>query len=318
MVKSAFVGNESRIRQVFSKAHFERLGAMTELHPTIVSADEIPADTEVLISTWGMPRLTPAQADRLSNLKLMLYGAGDVRYFAEPLVERRVQIVSAWRANAIPVAEFTLSQILLSGKAYFRNVADYRATKAMGDARRGLGNFGETVALLGVGAVGRLVIEYLRPFSWKVIVFDPFLTDDEATRLGVEKVSLEDAFSQGAVVSNHLIDSDATTGMISRELMESMRPGATLINTGRGKTIDQDAFLDVFKKRKDLTALLDVTEPEPLAADSPIWDLENVLVSSHIAGASGNELALMADLCIEELERYLAGELLQHTYISFV
>ena len=143
-------------------------------------------------------------------------------------------------------------------------------------------------------------------------MFDPWLPDDASDALGVQLVPIEDVFDSGQVVTNHLVDNELTRGLLTGDLFERMRPGATFINTGRGKTIRQDEFIEVFRSRPDLTAILDVTDPEPLPADSPIWDLSNVYVSTHIAGSQGNEFGRMADICLEELDRYLANQPLQH------
>lgn len=269
-------------------------------------------DVEVLISTWGMPALTSEQLDCCPKLKLLLYAAGDVRPFAKLLVDRGITVVSAWRANAIPVAEFTLAHILLAGKGYLSDVAEYKALRRKEHGKGGPGNCGNTVAILGAGAIGRDLIKLLKPFQVNLIVFDPFLTPEDAEALGVEQVSIEDAFSLGFVVTNHLANNEPTRGMIDGVLMSTLPQGATFINTGRGQTVNQEDFVKVFTDRTDLTAVLDVTDPEPLPETSPIWAMPNVFVSSHIAGAKGNELSRLADLCIEELDRYIAGQPLQH------
>jgi len=133
-----------------------------------------------------------------------------VRGFARPLLRRGITVVSGWAANAVPVAEFTLAQILLANKGYFQNGRECTGTDRYRTAFRGCGNYGTTVALLGAGQIGRKTIELLRPFHLRVIVFDPFLDEVQADDLGVEKVSLEQAFGQGQVVSNHLADVPAT------------------------------------------------------------------------------------------------------------
>ncbi len=318
LIKVAFIGNCENIEKVFSEKHMAQLEDRVDLALHVISSAEVDEhlpllkDVEVLISTWGMPALTSEQLDCCPNLKLVLYAAGDVRPFAKSLVSRGITVVSAWRANAIPVAEFTLAHILLAGKGYLRDVAGYKAVRRKEHGQGGPGNCGNTIAILGAGAIGRDLIKLLKPFQLNVIVFDPFLTTSDAELLGVEQVSIEDAFSRGFVVTNHLANNESTRRMIDGVLMSRMPSGATFINTGRGQTVNQDDFLKVFNDRPDLTAVVDVTDPEPLPENSPIWLMPNVFVSSHIAGAQGNEFSRLADLCIEELDRYIAGEPLQH------
>ncbi|MCW5942396.1 MAG: hydroxyacid dehydrogenase [Fimbriimonadaceae bacterium] len=317
-MKCALIGDAEQIRRVFGEDGMAKIAARTDLLDHVVRGDRVDEflpslrDTEALVSTWGMPCLTEAQLDAMPALRVVFYAAGDVRDFARPLVRRGIQVVSAWRANAVPVAEFALAQILLAGKGYFRNVREYRAGRTFGGCHQGPGNRDETVAVLGAGAIGRLLIGLLAPFDLGVVVFDPFLTESEAAALRVVKVTMEEAFARSLVVTNHLADHEETHGLITGRLLASMRQGATFVNTGRGRTVVADEFVEVMRDRPDLTALLDVTDPEPLPPDSPIWDLPNVLVSTHIAGSLGNELGRMAELCLEELDRYLRGEPLLH------
>lgn len=282
MVKAAFVGPPDALARVYGGGRSDEIARRVD-----VVAD--PSEVEVVFSTWGIPDLSG-----FPRLRIVFYAAGTVQSFAPSLLARGVRVVSAWHANAVPVAEFTLAQILLAGKGYFGGVP--------------AGNYGETVALLGAGAIGRHLIGLLTPFRLSVLVFDPFMTPIA----GVEQVSLEEAFSRGLVVSNHLADKPETASLIGLDLLRRMRPGATFINTGRGRTVDHGALYAVLSERPDLTALLDVTDPEPLPSGSPLLSLPNVRVSPHIAGSLGNEVLRMADYMIEELDRYLAGEPLRY------
>jgi phosphoglycerate dehydrogenase-like enzyme len=209
--------------------------------------------------------LAPNQLDRLPALRAVFYAAGSVRSFATSLLARDILVVSAWAANAVPVAEFTLAQILLANKGYFRNVAEYRGPEHRRGAFSGRGNFGATVSLLGAGQIGRKLIELLRPFHLRVLVWDPFLSPNDAEALGVEKVQLSEAFARGDVVSNHLANVPDTVGLLNGALFASLPPNATFINTGRGATVNEPEMIRVLRERPDLFALLDVTDPEPPA-----------------------------------------------------
>lgn len=299
---------------VYGPERLAYLRRETRLHPEVVTSRRLDTllpelhGVEAIFSTWGMFPLTGAQIERLPRLRAVFYAAGSVRYFARPLLERGVTVVSGWAANAVPVAEFTLAQILLANKGAYRNVQEYAAVRRRECAYIGRGNFGAPVALLGAGAIGSRVIELLRPFRLPVVVFDPFLSHKAAESLGVEKVSLAEAFAVGRVVSNHLADVPETRGLLDGRLFASMRPDATFINTGRGETVDQRDLIRVLRdERPDLTALLDVTEPEPLPDDSPLWTLPNVQITSHIAGAVGDEVGRLAETILEEFEAWRGG-----------
>jgi phosphoglycerate dehydrogenase-like enzyme len=310
----AFLGNPKEIDRVFAQGRRTLVESRAKVVPGVLSlGDPRLFDVQVIFSTWGMPVTHEADLDAMPNLKAVLYAAGTVSYFAKPFLDRGIQISSAWHANALPVAEFTLSQILLSCKGYFRNVREYAQDPKRGHTcSRGPGIYGQTVGLLGVGAVGAKVVELLRPFQLDVIVFDPYLTEERAIELGVRKVSLDQVFRESLIVSNHLLDVPETRRLIRLDHFESMPPGATFINTGRGGTIDTAGMLTAFRQRPDLTALLDVTDPEPLPPDDPLWALPNIVVSTHIAGAIGEEVLRLADLAIEEFDRFRSGQPLRY------
>lgn len=128
----------------------------------------------------------------------------------------------------------------------------------------------------------------------------------------MQKIELDEAFERGHVVSNPLADVPATVGLLKGIHFASMQPNATFINTGRGATIQQDELITVLRRRFDLTALLDVTEPEPLPADNPLWTMPNVRLTLHIAGSIGDELARMADYVIEEFDVWRDGKPLRY------
>lgn len=317
MRNAAFFGSADRNAIVYAQGRREIVESRTNLYPHCIDSqnfDEHVAQLqqlEVIFSTWGMPRVSPEQIEQLPNLKAVFYAAGSVQGFARPLLERGITVVSGWAANGVPVAEWTLAQILLANKGYFRNEREYQQLHRR--ASHGRGNFGATVSLLGAGVIGRLVLSLLKPFHLNVCVFDPFLSAETAAELGVTKVELHEAFECGNVVSNHLANLPATVGMITGEHLRAMPRNATFINTGRGATIRETEMIEVLQQRPDLIALLDVTDPEPPRTDSPLWGLPNAFLTSHIAGSIGDEVVRMADYIIEEFAAWERGEPLRYS-----
>ncbi|MBS1371168.1 MAG: hydroxyacid dehydrogenase [Lentisphaeria bacterium] len=300
--------SEDRVHYVYTPEQIARIAELTELRPGIFSAESLDSgdfsDVELVFSTWGMPSLTPDQLGRLPKLKAVFYGAGATDGFARPLFARGVRVVSAWQANAIPVAEFCTAQIILALKGYFRNTRNVKCRADWAKAHRmaGPGCYGETVALIGAGAIATLTKKMLEQNNVNVVIIP--------SRAERRTVSLEEAFSTAFVVSNHLPNRDDNIGVLSGKLFSSMREGAVFINTGRGAQVNEDELAAVLEKRSDLTALLDVTHPEPPEDGSKLYTLPNVQLSTHIAGSINDEVHRMADYVIEELERYLAGEAL--------
>lgn len=305
--------------EVFGQGRRERIAELTDLYPHVVHATNFDehagrlADIEVIFATWGIPNLTPEQFAKLPKLKAVFYAAGNVKAFAQGLLDRDIILVSAWAINAIPPSEMCLSQILLSLRGYFRTVRQYKEAKSF-DAKKFWrpGVMDETVGLIGLGFIGARVRELLRPYPVKVIAHDPFLTPERAKHLDVESVSLPELFRRSFVVSNHIPDLAHTRGTLDAKLFKTLREGATFINTGRGAQVVEADLIAMLKARPDVTALLDVTWPEPPGADSDFWRLPNVVMSPHIGGTTGHEVVRLADCVIEEFQAWQAGKPLRY------
>ncbi len=309
-----FAENPKMIDKVYGSQRRADLETRCDLYPHIVSGKNFDEhverlqDLEYIFSTWSMPSLNEEQIARLPSLKAVLYAAGSVQHFARPFLKSDVRVFSAWAANAIPVAEFSLAQILLSCKGYFRNTRDCKDPAKHNHSHRGPGIYSNTVALIGFGMIGRKLAELLQPFQLNVLVVDPYVDEEIITAHGAKRATLEEAFEVAQVVSNHLPNLPATENMLNGALFRRMKEFATFINTGRGKQVREDELIDVLRERTDLTALLDVTYPEPPAPESPFYRLPNVQLSSHIAGSIGIEVGRMADFMIEEFALFTLGK----------
>jgi len=266
-------------------------------------------ETEHIFSTWGMPVFTEEEIRAvLPKLKAVFYGAGSVQSFARAFLNCGVKVFSAWAANAVPVAEYTVAQIILANKGFFKTMGYTDEAAALGVFQNYTGNFGAKVGIIGAGMIGKRVIEMLKSYALEILVFDPFLPDDTAQALGVQKVSLERVFAECQVVSNHLANNEQTKGMLGGRLFEKMLPYATFINTGRGAQVVEADLIRILRERPDLTAILDVTDPEPPEKDSPLYTLPNCILTPHIAGSSGNEVRRMGEYMVAEYENFTAGK----------
>jgi len=275
---------------------------------TIGNAGDKLASAEILFSGWGMPKCDESFLRRAPNLKAIFVAAGSVRdLVTEALWERNIVVSSANPALGACVAEFTLGQILLSLKALWHQATNVRRCRtALRTPFPGI--YGSTIGLISVGTIARQVIALLQPFHVHIIAYDPFLSESEAQALGIELCSLEDVLSRADVVSLHTPWLPETERMIRGHHLEMMKPGATFINTSRGAIVDQEELIEVFSRRNDLFALLDVTYPDPPPASSAIYDLPNVIITPHIAGALGSELSRLGRMAVDECQRYLRKE----------
>ena len=301
--------------EVFGRGRRERIAALTNLFPAVVNAanfqQHAPAlqDVEVIFATWGMPAFTDRHFAGMPRLRAVFYAAGNVKAFAWPFIDRGVLLVSAWAINAIATAQLVLSQVLLTCRGYFRAVRQYQTARELGAAKSfwRTGAAGETVGLIGTGWIAQRLAAHLHAFGLRVIASDPHLDGEKAVRMDVEPVTLAELFRRSYVVSNHVPDLPSTKAILGRPLFESMREGATFINSGRGAQVVEDDLVAVLRARPDLTALLDVTFPEPPSRDSPLWTLPNVVISPHIGGTVGDEVTRLADCAIEEFIAWDAG-----------
>lgn len=279
------------------------------------SVQENPAilsEVEVIFSGWGMALLDEAFLAAAPRLKAVFYGAGSIRYFmTEAAWQRGLTVVSAYYANDIPVAEFTLSQIIFSLKLGWRYVFEVKRLRAYPPRLAGPGCYGSTVGLISLGMIGRMVAERLKSFDLNVIAYDPYVSQEQADPLGVTMYPLDEIFRQADVVSLHTPWLPETEGMITGALLRSMKPNATFINTARGAIVREAEMIAVLQERPDLTAVLDVTYPEPPEAGSLLYTLPNVVLTPHIAGSMGRECRRMGRLIVDEFRRYIQGEPLQ-------
>lgn len=275
------------------------------------------ADAEVLVTGWGSTPLTPdfvrAHAPRL---KLVVHTGGSVReIFPRALYDQGLRVSAQAATNAAPVAQFATAVIVLALKKAFLHRERYRtdrhrARELLTDTTLGL--YRRPVGVVGASQIGRLVIENLVAMGARVLLYDPFVGPDEAARLGVELV--DDLCSLAASVdllSIHAPLLDSTRHMIDAGVLACLNDDAIVVNTARGAIVDEDALVAELITGR-LSAVLDVTYPEPPAPDSPLWTLPNVFLTPHLAGALGTEVSMLGDAAWGEVRRWLRGEPLVH------
>ncbi|MFB6616513.1 hydroxyacid dehydrogenase [Streptomyces sp. NPDC085524] len=306
------------VPRLLDEAALRRLRAVARLDPQIVADDfggpgvaAVLAEAEILLTFWGAPVIDAAALAAAPRLGAVVHAGGSVKHFVtEACWERGITVSSAARANSLPVAEYTVAMVLLSNKRVLQLRDEYRSLRGAGrdwHLRYGhAGNYRRTVGIVGASRIGRRVIELLRPYDLEPVVHDPYLTPDQAEALGVRGVGLDELCRISDVVSLHAPALPETRSMIDRRRLALMRDGATLINTARGSLVEQAALTEELATGR-IQAVIDVTEPEVLPADSPLYDLPNVLLTPHIAGSLGNELHRTADAAIGEIARYASG-----------
>lgn len=274
---------------------------------------------EFIFSPWEMPIFTAIEIENyFPNLKAIFYAGGTTKYFARPFLEKNIRVFSAIKINGLAVAEFTIAQILLANKGYFSlfnygaNIINYTYTnsykKFRGRIKKHSGNFESVIGIVGLGNIGSKVAEFANHFNLQLIGYDPFIDDNKFNMLNIKKVGLEELFATADVVTCHLPNIPSTVNMIDVRLFNLMKPYSTFINTGRGDQVNEKDLCKVFKKRKDLTALLDVTKQEPTKWHSSLNYTKNIYLTPHIAGSNSHEMLRMVDYIYESYRQFLNGE----------
>lgn len=309
------------VPHIFPPDVLARLGNAVEIDPTLTAENftdprvrDALAETEILITGWGCPHIDEAVLAAAPRLRAILHAAGSVKGLTSPAVwERGITVSSAAGANALPVAEYTLAMILLAGKDLFAQRDRLRAQRAFpyGEIMPGIGNFGRRVGVVGASRIGRRLIELLRPFDLRVTLADPYVDATEAAALGVPLLPLDDLLATSDIVTVHAPQTPETHHLIGRRELALMPTGSVLVNTARGALLDHDALVEELRANR-LSAILDVTDPEPLPVDSPLFDLPNAFITPHLAGSQGNEVARLGLAVTEEAERLLSGRELAH------
>jgi phosphoglycerate dehydrogenase-like enzyme len=303
---------------MFSESAWNALDSFAEVvhHDAPEPADRgelmgVLTGADACITSWGVARLDADVLAAAPALRAMAHmGSSVKRFISDGFWPRGIRLTSAGVMLARDVAETTLGLMIVGRKRIWplarhvseggwRDSPDWDTWKA-GEMTAA------TIGLVGASNVGRHVIELLAPFSCEVLVSDPFLDPDEAKRLGVSLVDLDELLERSDVVSLHCPENEHTRHMIGAHNLPSMRDGAVLINTARGGLIDENA-LAVELETGRLFAFLDVTDPEPPIPDSPLRSLDNVAVTPHIAGCIQN-CTRMGETAVEDLRRFFAGE----------
>jgi glyoxylate/hydroxypyruvate reductase len=238
-------------------------------------------------------------------------GAGEVvRKAALPAEAlERVIVTTSSGVHAVPLAEFAVLGLLALAKELPRFVEDQRA-KAWPEVRRPLRELrGETLFLVGLGDIGLEVARLGKALGMETVGFrrtegPPPADVDEVHGPGrlAELAGRADAM----VVSLPL--TDQTAGLIDRATIEALPPGSIFVNVGRGGVVDEPALIKALRDRRIAGAVLDVFATEPLPPDSPLWTLDNVLVTPHAVALSARENERIVELFVANLRRYLDGE----------
>ena len=276
------------------------------------------ADAEVLFAYWAgaLRRLVRAGSPPPPLRWVQLTSAGAERVDPALIAEGGLTFTTATGLHAAPIAEFVLAYMLMFAKGWpalwrSQTAGEYDRTVVPGD----LG--GRTVGIVGMGAIGTALAERARALGCRVLGMRRSFAARGPHGVADEAVPPPDlgyllAESDFVVLAAPL--TAETRGMIGAEQLRTMRPGAYLINIARGELVDEGALIEALRGRAIAGAALDVFEREPLPSSSPLWELDNVILTPHVTGGVEDYAARATAIFCDNLARYLAGSPLRNVY----
>jgi phosphoglycerate dehydrogenase-like enzyme len=320
--KILYLPVQSHTQQVFHPEIFERF--LRNFDVTLnekgvnYTGDQVAAEIrgfDGLVTGWGTPRLIVEVLQNADRLRIIAHSAGSVRSMLEDVVERyliprKICVFSANHAIACNVAEYTVGALIMTGRRFVDHAIAIRKEGVWRESSLPVnGQFlmGGIVGIVSASKVGIEVIKLLEPFHVRILVYDPYLSAWEAGRLNVQKVELDDLFARSDFVTVHAPSIPETWGMIGERQLRLMKDGTVLVNTSRGKVIDHQALFEEAKTGR-IWVTLDVTDPEPLPADSPLRGLPNVYITPHVSGAGYYGYFRIGSTTLESLEDFFAGK----------
>ena len=172
-----------------------------------------------------------------------------------------------------------------------------------------------TLGIVGFGIIGRKVVKKLSGFDFNVLVYDPFAKQEDADTYGVRLVNLDTLMQQADIISVHARLLPSTENLIGAHEIALMKPNAIIVNTARAGLVDEEALIEALSKHKIKAAALDVFREEPLPDDHILHQLDNVIITPHMAGNAGDVMLLSVRIMMEEILRYFKNENLMYKVV---
>jgi phosphoglycerate dehydrogenase-like enzyme len=285
-----------------------------EVNLTSEELSERVPGMDAVLSSWGCPRFTDVVLDAADCLKIVAHAAGSIRSLLPPPVfEKGIAVTHAASAIAPAVADLSLAFTMILLRRVHLHDRLLRAGDWGGARELGLGHEleGTRVGVVGAGYTGRCFIKLLCALDAEVWVYDPYMDEERAADLGVTKVGLDELFAGCPVVSVQAPATEETFHMIGARQLGLLQDGACFVNTARSRVIDYDALLAELQTGR-IQAALDVFDREPLPEDNPFRQLDNVVLTPHIAGGSVEARHRQGRWMLEEMQRFFAGEPLRY------
>lgn len=298
----------------FPENMLNRLRAIGEVelnpHSRSLTRDELRgmlSDKDIVVTHWGTPQIDRELLESAPKLRLLAHAAGTVAHIAsEAFYEKGIPVLSANSIMARYVAESVLGYMIAALHMIPQHDRDMHAGRWNRREEEQKSLFGCDIGLIGLGTVGRKLLNLLRPFGCRVHVYDPYIRENALDEWEFARLSsFEEAMNQ-PVVSVHAAQTPETFHMIDEKALSMMADGGLLINSSRGSLVDTQALIAALRSGR-IRAVLDVYEQEgPGNQPEELLALDNVLLQPHMAASAVTWQ--MTDAVIDDIERMLRGE----------
>ncbi|KGP72826.1 C-terminal binding protein [Pontibacillus yanchengensis] len=297
-------------REVIERAGGELVAYQCKTEEEVIEACR---DADGILTQYS--QITASVIEEMERCKVIArYGIGYDSVDVRAATEKGISVCNVTDYCLDEVADHTLALLLSSA----RKVAEQNQ-----QVKNGNWNFnwakpisrlqGKVLGLIGFGNIARTVAEKAKVFGLEIVTFDPFLTDEDAIRAGVTSVEWEELFQQADFLSVHVPLNEQTRGLVGGAEFSFMKPSATLINTARGPIVDEEALVEALKNNAIAGAALDVLETEPISADHPMLEMDQVLLTPHIAWYSEESEKELKTKAAQNVADVLQGK--QATYV---
>ncbi|MHA1960376.1 MAG: NAD(P)-dependent oxidoreductase [Candidatus Thorarchaeota archaeon] len=257
---------------------------------------------------------------RGSDLKLIACVRGGPNNISiEAATERGIPVISAPGRNTRAVAELTISLILSQARRLTKAdrllvrdefmVDDFGDFGALYTSTTGFELTGKTVGIIGLGMIGFEVAKLLRVFDVKMLVFDPYVTDERLEEVDATRSELDSLLRDSDVVTIHVPATEETRGLLNAERLGLMKNTAVLINTSRASVTDESALYEALKDGRIAGAGLDVFSMEPVDCDNIFLELDNVTVTPHIGGNTRETIERQSEMLTKDIKAFLDGKM---------
>ncbi|WP_282155475.1 hydroxyacid dehydrogenase [Cytobacillus gottheilii] len=289
---------------LLEKGYEVKVGSGTDEATVIAEGKDADA---VLLRTSVVDRKI---LESLPNVKIVArHGVGFDNVDIQAAADLGIWVTNTPLSNAKTVAETTFALILTAAK----NIIDVSQKMREGDffyknQHKGMDLEGKKLGILGFGRIGKMVAKQADAFDMEVLVYDPFVSSSVEGFPNIKIVDREELFKQADIVTLHLPSTDETKNSIGEKEFSLMKESAYFINLARGEIVNEPELISSLKNKQIRGAVLDVFSQEPLPMDHPLFDLENVILTPHIASNTEECMARMALHAAMEIDRVLSGE----------